>query len=117
METVLIILILLAIVAVALWRGKKHFSGGGCCGSGSNTIRPHKELADPVIGVKVLKIQGMHCKNCQARIENVVDRLDGVVCRVDLKKETATITFSREISDGELRSVIERLGYIVTDIL
>lgn len=116
MGDTIIIAILLVVVVLALVRTKKHFKGGGCCGSGSNTIRTTKQLSEPKLGEKVLTVEGMHCENCQARVENILNRLDGVVCVVNLKKKTAIVSYSREVSDKELTEPLERLGYQVTAI-
>ena len=116
MDNMIIIVVLLVILVLALLRMKKHFKGGGCCGSGSNTIRSTKKLTEPKIGEKVLTVEGMHCENCQARVENAVNRLDGVVCKVNLKKKTATVSYSTEVSDEALKNDIEKLGYKVTRI-
>lgn len=112
MGDLVIIGILAVVVALGVIHMGKHFRGG-CCGSGSNTIRTHKKLTAPVIGEKRLVIDGMHCQNCQARIENAINHLDGVACQVNLRKKTATVTYSREISDDELKTIIEKLGYAV----
>lgn len=116
MINAIIVTVLLFVVLFALLRAKKHFKGGGCCGSGSNTIRPRKKLEHPAIGKTLLTIEGMHCENCQARIENALDRLDGVVCRVELRKKTATVTYDRPIDPELLRQAVEKLGYTVTEI-
>ena len=116
MENYIIIGILLVILVFAVLRAKKHFKGGGCCGSGSNTIRDKKSLTAPKIGEKVLTIEGMHCENCEIRVENALNRLDGVACKVNLKKKTAVVSYSEEISDELLKETVERLGYQVTQI-
>ena len=116
MENYSIVGILLVIVVVAILRVKKHFSGGGCCGSGSNTIRDKKTLTEPKIGEKVLTVEGMHCENCEIRVENALNRLDGVVCKVNLKKKTAAVSYSAEVSDELLKQTVEKLGYKVTGI-
>lgn len=116
MGNIILILILIAIAAIALLRGRKHFKGGGCCGSGSNTIRTHKKLDQPVIGQYVLHIEGMHCENCQARIENAIDRLDGVSCETNLRKKTATVSYSQQIDPERIWETVEKLGYTVTDM-
>lgn len=115
MTDIVILVLVLLIAVLALLRSKKHFKGG-CCGSGSNTIRSRKTLTDPKIGEKVLTVEGMHCGNCQARVENALNRLDGVACLVNLKKKTATVTYSREVTDAELKDPLEKLGYRVTQI-
>lgn len=115
MINAIIIGIVLVIGVLALMRMKKHFKGG-CCGSGGNTIRSRKQLTEPKIGEKKLTVEGMHCENCQARVENALNRLEGVACRVHLKKKTAVVSYSREVSDEELKDAVEKLGYQVTEI-
>lgn len=115
MENAIIIGILLVIIVVAVLRAKKHFKGG-CCGSGSNTIRDKKTLAEPKLGEMTLTVEGMHCENCQIRVENALNRLEGVVCKVNLKKKSALVSYSREVSGEELKTAVEKLGYQVTGI-
>lgn len=116
MENAIIIIVLLVILVLALLRAKKHFKSGGCCGSGSNTIRSKKKLTEPKLGEKVLTVEGMHCENCEIRVENALNRLDGVVCKVNLRKKTATVSYSAEVSDDLLKKAVENMGYKVTDI-
>lgn len=116
MGNVIILAILLVMVVLALNSGRKHFKGsGGCCGGGGEE-RPHKKLEEPAVGQRVLSVEGMHCESCQARIEKAIDRLDGVVCKTNLHKKTATVTFSQPVSDDTLKEIVEKLGYRVTDI-
>lgn len=112
----IIIAVLVLVFVLAVMRGKKHFKGGGCCGSGSNTIRDKKVLTEPKIGEKVLIVEGMTCENCAIRVENALNRLEHVACRVNLKKKTATVSYSREISDEELKATVEKRGYMVSQI-
>lgn len=116
MENYIITVVLLVILVAAVLRVKKHFKGGGCCGSGGNTIRDKKTLTEPKIGEKLMVIQGMHCENCEIRVENALNRLEGVLCKVDLKKKTAAVSFSREIPDELLKETVEKMGYTVTEI-
>ena len=115
MENYIIIGILLVVTAVAILRARKHFKGG-CCGSGSNTIRDKKTLTEPKIGEKIMIIEGMHCENCQIRVENALNRLDGVLCKVNLKKKTAAISYSKEVSAELLKETVEKMGYKVKEI-
>ena len=116
MTYMILIIVLLLVLALALLRAKKHFKGGGCCGSGSTTIRDKKTLTAPKLGEKVLSVEGMHCENCEIRVENALNRLDGVVCKVNLKKKTATVSYSTEVSNEQLKETVENLGYQVTAI-
>lgn len=116
MENYIIIGILLVIIVAAVMRAKKHFKGGGCCGSGSNTIREKKTLNGPKLGEKTLVIEGMHCENCEIRVENALNRLDGVVSKVNYKKKTAVVSYSAEVSDDLLKETVEKKGYKVVEI-
>ena len=116
MGNVIILAILLVMVVLAVNSGRKHFEcSGGCCGGGGEE-RPHKKLEEPAVGQRVLSVEGMHCESCQARIEKAIDRLDGVVCKTNLHKKTATVTFSQPVSDDTLKEIVEKLGYRVTEI-
>lgn len=113
-------LVIIGILAVVLVLGvvhaRKHFRGGGCCGSGSNTIRSKKTLTEPVLGRFTMTVEGMHCENCQARVENALNRLDGVACKVNLRRKTAEVSFSRPFAQEEARGIVEKLGYSVKEI-
>lgn len=116
MQNYIIIAILLAIIVIAVVRTVKHFKGGGCCSSGSNTIRSRKSLDATIIGERILTIEGMHCENCEIRVENALNRLENVECRVNWKKKTATVAYSAIVSDDLLKTTVERMGYQVTRI-
>lgn len=116
MENYIIIGILLLIVVVAVLRAVKHFRGGGCCGSGSNTIRIRKSLDAPQIGQKTMTIAGMTCQNCEIRVENVLNRLEHVAASVSWKKGRAVVAYSAEVDNDVLRTTVEKLGYKVTCI-
>lgn len=111
-----IIAILAGMVALGVIHMGKHFRGGGCCGSGSNTIRTKKTLTEPALGGFVMTVEGMHCENCQARVENALNRLDGVACKVNLRRKTAQVSYSRPFSREEAQGIVEKLGYSVTKI-
>lgn len=110
MENILIIGLL--VLGLALKRAGKHFCGG-CCGSGGSTIREKKVLAEPVIQKRRLRIAGMKCENCQTRVENGLNRLDGVLCRVNLRRRTAEVSMTKEVTDALLTATVESLGYQV----
>lgn len=116
MDNTVILVILILILTLALLRVKKHFKGGGCCGSGSNTIRDRKTLTGPKLGEKKMTIEGMTCENCEIRVENVLNRLDGVAADVSWKKGRAVVAYSAEVADEVLRAAVEKMGYRVTHI-
>lgn len=61
-------------------------------------------------------IHGMTCENCEIRVENALNRLDGVSAKVSWKKKAAVISFSRDIPDEVLKATVIKLGYQVTAI-
>ncbi len=65
---------------------------------------------------KTLTISGMSCGHCAARVEKALNKLEGVDAKVDLKKHTAKLEMSREISDEELKQVIDDTGYELVEI-
>ncbi|MRX74207.1 heavy metal translocating P-type ATPase [Bacillus lacus] len=62
-------------------------------------------------------VAGMTCSACSARIEKVLNKLEGVSkASVNLALERATVEYSAgEISPGQIRQRIEKLGYKATE--
>lgn len=117
MGNIIIIGILVIVAAFALSSTINHFKGqGGCCGGGGR-VKEYKKLDAPKIGEKCILIEGMHCENCQNRVEHAINRIEGAVCKVNLKKKMATVSYSREIQEEELRNVVTKLGYEVKAIV
>ncbi|MCA1009138.1 heavy metal translocating P-type ATPase [Halobacillus halophilus] len=57
-------------------------------------------------------ITGMTCSACSARIEKVLNKMDGVEASVNLTMENATITYNNEQAQPqEIKEKIEKLGY------
>ena len=65
---------------------------------------------------KTLKVEGMMCEHCEARVKNALEALDGVEkAEVSHKKGTAVVTCKDEISDELLKSTVEQQGYQVIE--
>lgn len=117
MANLIIILIIVVLVMYGVMATGKHFKGeGGCCGGGGKTIRENKKLDGPKLGEKEIQIEGMHCENCQNRVERMVNRIDGVVCKVNLKKKLAVVSYSKPVEDALLKEMVEKAGYEVLGI-
>ena len=109
--TILVICILLLIVVGAVISSAKHFKGeGGCCGGGGSVKIKN------VVAVKTIYIEGMHCGNCSARVQNALNSLENVNAKVDLKKQKAVVKLGRETTDDELIRCVEKAGYTVKNI-
>ena len=116
--TIVIIIIVAVAVFFAIRSSVKHMKGeGGCCGGGGEVIREEEKILDqPVIGKKIVHIEGMHCENCKNSVERNVNKIEGASCRVDLKKNLAVVSYDRPIDDQRLRRTIELLDFTVSGI-
>lgn len=66
---------------------------------------------------KIIKIKGMMCPHCEARVKSVLLEIKGVTkAEVSHKKGTAKLNLDTEISDETFVSAIENAGYKVIKI-
>jgi copper chaperone CopZ len=62
------------------------------------------------------EVEGMHCDGCSATIVGTLERVDGVVsASAEHEKGVAEVRYRpRDVSAGQLKAAIEKLGYTVT---
>ncbi len=65
---------------------------------------------------KVIDINGMSCGHCQARVEKVLNAIDGVEAKVELNKNRAIVNLTKEVDDITLSNAVTEAGYEVTSI-
>ena len=65
---------------------------------------------------KVLKIEGMMCKHCQAHVDKALNGIEGVTASVDLEAGTASVECAEGVTDAMLKAAVEEAGYEVTGI-
>jgi copper chaperone CopZ len=65
---------------------------------------------------KIMDIKGMTCEHCQARVEKVLNAIDGVEAKVELKKNRAIVNLKKDVSDQTLRNTVTEAGYEVVTI-
>lgn len=65
--------------------------------------------------MKTIRIEGMHCSHCTARVENALKAL-GLEVKVDLGSGCATVDGGNIPSDNVLRETVEDLGFDVAKI-
>ena len=66
----------------------------------------------PTPGQEVdLAITGMTCASCSARVERMLNRLDGVAATVNLATEQAHVRFAAPLTVGDLVTTVEKTGY------
>jgi copper chaperone CopZ len=65
---------------------------------------------------KTISIGGMSCGHCKARVEEYLNKIEGVRARVDLKKNKATIKSKVEIDDKLLIAAVTEAGFEVLSV-
>lgn len=116
-STIVIVVILAVILFFAVKNSIPHFRGeGGCCGGSGKEklIKPSK--LERIIATKVIKIEGMRCENCNRRVQNALNQLDGVNAKVYGDRAEAIVKLGRDIEDIELEKAVTGLGYRVISI-
>ncbi len=65
--------------------------------------------------MKTIKIEGMHCSHCTARVEKALAAL-GLDVKVDLNGGFAVVDGANIPADEVLKETVEDLGFDVTEI-
>ncbi len=66
---------------------------------------------------KTLKIEGMMCGHCEARVKKCLEEINGVEsAEVSHEKGTAAVTLAADVSDETLKAAVEAQDYKVTGI-
>ena len=74
-------------------------------------------IQEEKVMTKTMKIEGMMCMHCEARVKKVLEALDGVDCaEVSHEKGTAVLTLSNDIADSVLTEAVTAQDYKVLDI-
>ena len=118
LSTIIIAVVLVVILFFAVKNSIPHFRGeGGCCGGNGKEKLVKPQKLDNVIQTKTIKIEGMRCENCNRRVQNALNEIQGINAKVNGDKSQAVVKLGREISDEELTRAITGLGYSVTEII
>ena len=116
---IVLIFLLLALIAWAVWRTvQKSRKGGGCCGE-------HQE-AEKRVGIAdrnkahyphslSLQIGGMTCVNCARKVENALNSLDGVWAKVAIDTRSARVLCKTPPDEAAIREAVRQAGYTVTE--
>ena len=112
---IIILLILICIFSVKSYMKKLAH---GCCGTGGDDEKTPETKAD-ISEYKykyTVKVGGMSCKNCAAKIENTFSRKDGLYAKADFKNGITEIYSNADVSEFTIRQTIVGLGYSVEEI-
>lgn len=67
--------------------------------------------------IKTLKIKGMMCEHCEARVKKALEGIKGVEsATVSHKKGTAIVRLSEPVSDQVMKEAVEKEEYKVLSI-
>ena len=86
--------------------------------------RPHdeshvdyKEKKEKKTMTKTMKIEGMMCGHCEARVKKTLEGIEGVTgAEVSHEKGTAVVTLEKEIADSVLKEAVEAQDYKVVSV-
>ena len=114
---IVLIILLVALVAFAVWRTVlRSRRGGGCCGEHEaaekkiNTADRNKAHYPFAVS---MKIGGMTCENCARKVENAINKQDGVWANVSISDKTARVLCKTEPDESALRKAVRQAGYVV----
>ena len=65
---------------------------------------------------KTMKIEGMMCPHCVARVTDALNKLDGVTAQVSLEDKAAYVTVEDGVSDETLTKAVTDAGYTVVSV-
>ena len=66
---------------------------------------------------KTMKIEGMMCGHCEARVKKALEALPQVTeAQVSHEKGTAVVKLNAEVSNEELTKAVEEQDYKVTSV-
>ena len=66
---------------------------------------------------KTLKIEGMMCGHCEARVKKALEAVDGVASAVaDHNNGTAVVTLTKDVANETLKAAVEAQDYEVTGV-
>ena len=77
----------------------------------------HKEKKEKKTMTKTMKIEGMMCGHCEARVKKTLEGIEGVTgAEVSHEKGTAVVTLEKEIADSVLKEAVEAQDYKVVSV-
>lgn len=65
---------------------------------------------------KTMKIEGMMCPHCVARVTDVLNKMEGVSAQVSLDDKAAYITAEEGVTDEMLTKMVTDAGYTVVSV-
>ena len=115
MGTVVVLLILAAIIAFAVFGTIKRIRyGSSCCGErdpAPKKINVSDKDKSHYPYVYELGIDGMHCSNCARRIENGFNKIPGMWAKADVSKKQVILMTKEQVEQNECFKIVSDSGY------
>lgn len=80
-----------------------------------NTVQ-NLNLKENTAMKKTMKIEGMMCGHCEARVKKALEAIDGVTAEVSHEKGTAVVTAEKDVPNEVLKKAVEEQDYTVVSI-
>lgn len=64
-----------------------------------------------------MKVNGMSCGHCSARVEKALNAIEGVKATVNLSEATAELELTQKVSEEVLRNAVKDAGYEPEEIV
>ena len=80
-----------------------------------NTVQ-NLNLKENTTMKKTMKIEGMMCGHCEARVKKALEAIDGVTAEVSHEKGTAVVTAEKDVPNEVLKKAVEEQDYTVVSI-
>ena len=65
---------------------------------------------------KTMKVEGMSCNHCTARVEKALNAIEGIQAEANLEKGEVYVTMKTEVADDVLKNAVSDAGYEVKAI-
>ncbi len=65
---------------------------------------------------KLIKIDNMNCRHCQAKIEEALQILNPSKIKTNLSRKTVKLYLGEDVSDERIRDIIEKEDFTVSKI-
>lgn len=115
MGTVVVLLILAAIIAFAVFGTIKRIRyGSSCCGErdpAPKKIKVSDKDKSHYPYSYELGIDGMHCSNCARRIENGFNKIPGMWAKADVSKKQVILMTKEQVEQNECFKIVSDSGY------
>ncbi len=113
--------IIIVILAAAVIFGVKSYIGKlsrGCCGA--QDAEKKVKVSDTELShypySAEMTVTGMTCSRCKERVENALNRIDGIWAEADLKTGIALVHMKNQTDETELRRAVIGAGYGVSSV-